>query len=569
MSKRFINGYEFTSMVEAGARLLKVNVDTVNGLNVFPVPDGDTGTNMNMTITSGVEHLRKSAGEHIGKTSEVLSKGLLMGARGNSGVILSQLFRGFAKSVHAFDKITVQQFAAALQSGVDTAYAAVVRPVEGTILTVSREAAKHAAYMAKRTDDITEFMIEVHEKAKEALARTPDLLPVLKQVGVVDSGGQGLVFIYEGFVRSLTGQEQAGDEQELASVSGRAPKVDYTPIPVDLSEKRMVDKAQAQLATEDIEFPYDMEFFILRTPGAPEFVEASFRAELEKTGDSILIITDDDVVKVHVHSKAPGEVLNLALPFGELTRFHIENMRETHRGILEEEPEEAAEETVEEPELKPYGMVAVAAGEGITEILQSLGVDYVLSGGQTMNPSTEDLLQAVQSVQAERVFIFPNNSNIILAAEQAKELAEKEIIVVPTKTIPQGMAAVLAFQEHQAADENLAAMTQAFKQVRSGQITESIRDTQMDDVDIRKGDYIGILENKIVSSTDDIVQTGQRLIDRLIESGDEIVTILTGAGADQQQTDALLQYVEEQYPQVEVEVHAGGQPVYHYLFSAE
>ena len=583
MSKRFIDGLEFSRMSESGARMLKANADKVNGLNVFPVPDGDTGTNMSMTITSGIEQLRKHPSAHIGKSAETFSKGLLMGARGNSGVILSQLLRGFAKSVQPYDKINAQQFAAALQKGVDTAYQAVVRPVEGTILTVSREAAKHAVAMAKRTDDLGELMREVLEKAKEVLARTPDMLPVLKQVGVVDSGGQGLVFIYEGFSRFLNGEEQVPETEEEASetVSVTVPRTGKA----DAAEAAGAAPARAQLnmSTEEIEFPYDMEFFILPRPDSPPFVEADFRRALAENGDSILIIADDDAIKVHVHTKRPGDVLNLALPYGELTRFHLENMKETHRHIIEdygekgadanpgEETGDGTEENAQEQQgyRKPYGIVAVAAGQGITDILESLGVDCVLSGGQTMNPSTEDLLQAINSVKAERVFVLPNNSNIIMAAEQAKSLSDKEVMVVPTRTIPQGIAAALAFQEHLGAEENLEAMTRAAKQVRSGQITESIRDTNMDELEIRKGDYIGILENKIVCADPNLILTGQRLLDHLIESGDEVVTILTGQLADEAATKAMLDYVQEQYPGVEIEVHHGGQPVYHYLFSAE
>lgn len=568
MSKRFINGNDLVSMVAAGAAILKSQVETVNSLNVFPVPDGDTGTNMNMTITAGVEYLRKKPEQSIGACAETLSKGLLMGARGNSGVILSQLFRGFAKAVHDQEEINATQFAAALQQGVETAYQAVVKPVEGTILTVSREAAKHAVSIARRTSDIGQLMLEVYNKAQEALAKTPDQLPILKQVGVVDSGGQGLVFIYEGFVKALLG-ETADIDVEMSATAA-----------ILSSEQQAIlaefEMAQTKLATEDIEFPYDMEFFI-QLSGEREYVEEVFRNQLALNGDSILLIHDGDVVKVHVHSRAPGEVLNEAMRYGELTRFHIENMKETHRSILDNAASadeldglsgEAGQEE-EMVELKPYGFVAVAAGEGITNILYSLGVDVVLSGGQTMNPSTEDILHAVANVPAETVFVLPNNSNIILAAEQARELSEQAIIVIPSKTIPQGMASLLAFQQSASASDNERMMVQMIKHVKSGQVTLSIRDTEMDGVQIRKGEHIGILDNRIVSSTGDIVATVTALIDAMVADDEEIVTILAGEDSDPAITEQLIAYIEDKYPSVEVEAHQGDQPVYHYIISAE
>jgi hypothetical protein len=571
LSKRFIDGREFADMIAAGARVLSAQAETVNGLNVFPVPDGDTGTNMKMTVSAGLEHLRSRADAHAGRCAEALAKGLLMGARGNSGVILSQLFRGFAKSAQAHATLGVQEFAAALQQGVDTAYQAVVKPVEGTILTVSREAAKHAQQAARQTDDLARLMKEVHHKACEALARTPEQLPILKQVGVVDSGGQGLVFLYEGFARYLAGEtpseaEEAADAPQ-ASVSTKTEPDQDKPVK---SVLHTPDKAQTRLNPDEIEFPYDLEFFIRLRSDGPRFDEEAFRRELALNGDSILIIPDEEIVKVHVHTRMPGDVLNLAMTFGELSGFHLENMRETHRGILQESQGEAGDEPPHAPEpMKRFGLVAVAAGQGIMEILNSLGVDEVLSGGQTMNPSTEDLLQSIERVRAECVFVFPNNSNIILAAEQAKTLSDKEVVVVPTKSIPQGIAAALAFREQADKEANYEAMLRAIQSTRSGQITVSIRDTEMDGVTIRKGDYLGIVDNRIVSASDHLVEVGRTLLDHLIENGEEVITILTGEQADDVSTDALVRYVEERYPQAEVEIHAGGQPVYHYLFSAE
>lgn len=595
LSKRFINGYDLTNMVSAGAAVLKSQVETVNSLNVFPVPDGDTGTNMNMTISAGVEHLQKKAEQSIGQCAEILSKGLLMGARGNSGVILSQLFRGFAKAVQDQEEINTTQFAAALQQGVDTAYQAVVKPVEGTILTVSREAAKHAVSIARRTNDLEQLMREVYQKAQEALNKTPEQLPILKQVGVVDSGGQGLVFIYEGFVKALSGEAVSG-AMERSNAAVLAEDQTRPEAPIQRALIAEYDKAQAKLATEDIEFPYDMEFFIQLTERTRSiFVEEKFRNQLALNGDSILIIQDDDVVKVHVHSRAPGDVLNQAMQYGELSRFHIENMKETHRGLLDDEPDNGGldhkaqaiaadseadisdepEERVEKPaageqsELKRYGFVAVAAGEGVTDIFYSLGVDSVLSGGQTMNPSTEDIVQAVSSVAAETVFVFPNNSNIILAAEQARELSDKQVIVIPSKTIPQGMSALLAFQESLPSQDNETTMKETLQHVKSGQITSSIRDTTMDDVSIKKGDFIGILDNRIVSSTAELVETARSLLDAMLTDDEEIVTILAGEDADSAVTEHLIAHIEEQYPNIEVEAHQGDQPVYHYIISAE
>lgn len=575
LNKRLLTGSDFAAMVISAGRTLHANVNTVNNLNVFPVPDGDTGTNMNMTLSSGVEQVRNKPSSHIGKCAEILSKGLLMGARGNSGVIMSQLFRGFAKSVAAYEEITTAQFAAALQQGVDTAYQAVVKPVEGTILTVSREAAKHALTAARRTDDHVEFMREVLAKAKEALSKTPDLLPVLKQVGVVDSGGQGLVFVYEGFLSALL-----NDERELL-LEATKPATETKPAssqqPTE-AVRHMFDQAQKKLATEDIEFLYDMEFFInisdRKVPGTT-FDAEKFRKQLQEIGDSILVIPDDEVVKVHVHTKAPGDVLNMAIRYGELNKFHLENMRDQHRNILDAPGHDAMEESnghgeVDEPAArKRYGMVAVAAGEGITEIFESLGVDVVLSGGQTMNPSTEDIVQAIERVGADQVFVLPNNSNIIMAAQQARDLLDVGVIVIPSKTIPQGMAAILAFQEDAEAERNEQLMLDAVRAVRSGAVTNAVRDTTIDDVEIKEHDMLGILDNKIVVSTPSLEETCRALIGRMIVNGDEVLTILVGAEADPETTERLAAYVAEAYPDVEVERLAGGQPVYHYLFSAE
>lgn len=594
MSKRSINGTDFTAMVLAGADKLQQHAEHVNSLNVFPVPDGDTGTNMNLTMTAGANELKKNNTTSVGQCAGVLSKGLLMGARGNSGVILSQLFRGFSRYAAQHDELNTQQFVAALQTGVDAAYKAVVKPVEGTILTVAKEAARHAVYYARRTTDVVELMTEVLAKAKEALAYTPEQLPVLKQVGVVDSGGQGLVYIYEGFHQHLTNGSTTGLSE---SVQGQthtpvapAPKPVLTKPESELFSVQ--SSAQSQLSTEDIEFLYDMEFFINRQLGVnvrTNFDEEAFRKALSVNGDSIIVISDDETIKVHVHSKAPGEVMNLALLYGEITQIHILNMREQHRDLLTagmdiapmpdvfaDMPNEksAVQMSPAEPpadDLAPYGFIAVSSGAGIADIFKSLGVDVVLAGGQTMNPSTEDFVNAISSISAKHVYILPNNSNIVLAAQQAKDLleGEREITVIPSKSIPQGIAAAFAFQEEDAVETNSENMLEAISHVKSGQVTNAVRDTSFDELEIKSGQFIGISNSKIVAAADDLLAASQALLSNMLENGDEIVTILIGAETESEATDSLSEWLEETYPNVEVEIHEGGQPLYYYLFSVE
>ncbi|MEF2964537.1 DAK2 domain-containing protein [Paenibacillus sp. M1] len=589
MSKRSLNGTDFTAMVLAGAQRLAQHAEHVNSLNVFPVPDGDTGTNMNLTMTAGVTELKNNGTGGLGSRAGVLSKGLLMGARGNSGVILSQLFRGFGRYAASYEELNTVHFAAALQSGVDTAYKAVVKPVEGTILTVAKEAAKHAVFYARRTTDVTELMTEVLAKAKEALAGTPELLPVLKQVGVVDSGGQGLVYIYEGFLEYLTGKMQPHEPvQGQASVPAASvhPQGNQS-----AAEPAHSVSAQAKLETEDIEFLYDMEFFINRKLGEgpnSSFDEDVFRKALSQNGDSIIVIADDEIIKVHVHSKAPGEVLNLALRFGEITQIHILNMREQHRDLLTAgmdgapmpelfadipaEPERPADPAqLPADELAPYGFIAVASGQGISDIFKSLGVDVVLSGGQTMNPSTEDFVKAIHSISAQHIFVLPNNSNIVLAAQQARDLLEGErsVTVIPSKSIPQGIAAAFAFQEEESVESNEASMVNAVQHVRTGQVTYAVRDTVFDDLEITAGNYIGIADSKIVSTEEGLLETSKGLLAKMLAGGDEIVTILEGEEASAQITESLAAWIREVYPDAEVEIHSGGQPIYYYLFSVE
>lgn len=519
-------------------------------------------------------------------------KGFINGRSGNSGVILSQLFRGFSRSAAQHEELNTQQFAAALQNGVEAAYKAVVKPVEGTILTVAKEAARHAVYYARRTTDVTELMTEVLAKAKEALAYTPEQLPVLKQVGVVDSGGQGLVYIYEGFHQHLT----SGSSGVTESLKGQ-PQASAVPAQVPVLKKPESDlssvqsSAQSQLSTEDIEFLYDMEFFINRQLGTvrTDFNEESFRKALSVNGDSIIVISDDETIKVHVHSKSPGEVLNLALLYGEITQIHILNMREQHRDLLTagmdiapmpdvfadmpNEKSHVQSSPAEPPadDLAPYGFIAVSSGAGIADIFKSLGVDVVLAGGQTMNPSTEDFVNAISSISAKHVYILPNNSNIVLAAQQAKDLleGEREITVIPSKSIPQGIAAAFAFQEEDSVETNSGNMLEAISQVKSGQVTNAVRDTSFDDLEIKSGQFIGISNSKIVAAADDLLAASQALLTNMLENGDEIVTILIGAETDPETTDSLSEWLDEAYPNVEVEIHEGGQPLYYYLFSVE
>lgn len=574
LGKRFsrLTGTDFIRMVFTAARYLHDHVNHVNALNVFPVPDGDTGTNMNLTMTSGVEELSKKQTNHIGQAAETLSKGLLMGARGNSGVILSQLFRGFAKSVQSYEEINAQQFAAALQQGVDTAYKAVVKPVEGTILTVAKDAAKHAMQNARRAADVTALMEETYAAGKQSLARTPELLPVLKQVGVVDAGGQGLMFLYEGFLAALTDDAVV----PAHAFTGQSVAREENHVPAGRS-------AQSHISAEEIEFGYCTEFMVkLDQTRSKGFEETAFRDALTKFGDSLLVVADDELVKVHIHAEFPGEVMNYAMKYGELIKIKIENMREQHGHIVMHDDEAYAQAwgvsntAQEQPAAavkhsKPSGMVAVAIGDGISKILSSLGVDQIISGGQTMNPSTEDIVTAIRNVQAKTVYVLPNNSNIVLAAQQAVELVEdKEVIVIPTKTIPQGIAAALSYQSGAESDaSNAEAMNRAVRQVKSGQVTNAVRDTSIDGIDIKEGDFIGIQDGQIVASCPDIVDACRKLLDSMLAEGGDLVTILAGSDASEDDTESLTAYLADAYPDAETEIHAGGQPVYAYLFGVE
>ncbi|MBU5359885.1 DAK2 domain-containing protein [Enterococcus raffinosus] len=555
-----ISASQFQEMVEAGAKRLQVNAEYVNSLNVFPVPDGDTGTNMNLSMTSGATAVVNSASDKVGELANVLAKGLLMGARGNSGVILSQLFRGFSKAILDVDTLNAEDLAKALVHGVETAYKAVMKPVEGTILTVARESAKAGERKARQTDDVVEVMSAVVKYGKKALDKTPDMLPVLKEVGVVDSGGQGLLFIYEGFLNALNGEFQADDT--------------YEPSPAEMDEMVNAEhhrSVQGQLATEDIKFGYCTEIMVRLGEGPTvdsNFDYDTFRNYLDGIGDSLLVVNDDEIVKVHVHTEHPGEVMNYGQKFGALIKVKVDNMRLQHETILEHD-EEVAEFEAAPAERKPYAVIAIAAGEGVQELFKSLGAAYVISGGQTMNPSTEDILKAIKEVNADQVIVLPNNKNIFMAADQAAEVAEVPVAVVPSKTVSQGMTAMLAFNGEQSLEENKTAMTEMLDSVVSGQITNAIRDTAIDGVEIHEGDYLGMVDGKIILSEADKYQATLDTLNKMISEDIEIITIIVGEEGTQAEAEKLSEAIEASYPDLEVEIHEGKQPVYPYLLSAE
>ena len=555
-----ISASQFQEMVEAGAKRLQVNAEYVNSLNDFPVPDGDTGTNMNLSMTSGATAVVNSASDKVGELANVLAKGLLMGARGNSGVILSQLFRGFSKAILDVDTLNAEDLAKALVHGVETAYKAVMKPVEGTILTVARESAKAGERKARQTDDVVEVMSAVVKYGKKALDKTPDMLPVLKEVGVVDSGGQGLLFIYEGFLNALNGEFQADDT--------------YEPSPAEMDEMVNAEhhrSVQGQLATEDIKFGYCTEIMVRLGEGPTvdsNFDYDTFRNYLDGIGDSLLVVNDDEIVKVHVHTEHPGEVMNYGQKFGALIKVKVDNMRLQHETILEHD-EEVAEFEAAPTERKPYAMIAIAAGEGVQELFKSLGAAYVISGGQTMNPSTEDILKAIKEVNADQVIILPNNKNIFMAADQAAEVADVPVAVVPSKTVSQGMTAMLAFNGEQSLEENKTAMTEMLDSVVSGQITNAIRDTAIDGVEIHEGDYLGMVDGKIILSEADKYQATLDTLNKMISEDIEIITIVVGEEGTQAEAEKLSEAIEASYPDLEVEIHEGKQPVYPYLLSAE
>ncbi|WP_144469871.1 DAK2 domain-containing protein [Bacillus pumilus] len=559
MSIRNLDGRSFAKMILAGAHHLSQNAQIVDALNVFPVPDGDTGTNMNLSMTSGAKAVEETNTDHIGKVGVALSKGLLMGARGNSGVILSQLFRGFSKQIEQKEMIDAKEFALALQAGVDTAYKAVMKPIEGTILTVAKDAAKKAVAVSATENDIDRVLELTIEEARASLDRTPDLLPVLKEVGVVDSGGKGLLCVYEGFLASLRGEELPSKMASLPTLK-------------ELVSAEHHKSAQSHMNTEDIEFGYCTEFMVKYEEDKQSFDENAFREDLSEFGDSLLVVSDETLAKVHIHAEQPGDVLSYAQRYGSLINMKIENMREQHSSIVNQEKEHAPAATPKASaaaEKQRFGVVSVAMGEGIADLFKSIGASVVIEGGQTMNPSTEDIVTAIESVHAETVFILPNNSNIVMAAKQAATVSNREVVVIPTKTVPQGMSALLSLNEAASNEDNEAAMLDAIDNVKSGQITFAVRDTQIDGIDIAKGDYMGLYNGKITLTAKNQLDAAKELLTKMVTEDDEIVTIIKGEDASSEEMDELEAFIEETFEDIEVEVHDGKQPLYSYILAVE
>ena len=546
----------FQEMVQAGATRLNKQAEYVNSLNVFPVPDGDTGTNMGMTIENGAKEVSDRSASTVGEAAGIFAKGLLMGARGNSGVITSQLFRGFSQSVKDKEELDGAALAAAFQSGVEVAYKAVMKPVEGTILTVSRGAAIGAKKKAESTNDAVEVMRAALEGAKTALAKTPDMLPVLKEVGVVDSGGQGLVFIYEGFLSALTGEFIASEE--------------FQATPATMSEMINAEHHKSvagHVATEDIKFGYCTEIMVALKQGptyVKDFDYDEFRNYLNNLGDSLLVVNDDEIVKVHVHTEDPGLVMQEGLKYGSLVKVKVDNMRNQHEAQVEKEERQA--KPVEE---KEYAIIAVVAGDGLADIFKAQGVDYIISGGQTMNPSTEDFVKAVEELNARNIIILPNNKNILMAAQSAAEVIEQPAAVVETKTIPQGLTSLLAFDESKSIEENYERMSASLGDVVSGSVTTAVRDTTIDGLEIHENDNLGMVDGKIVVSNPDMMETLEETFAHMLDEDSEIVTIYVGEDGSEDLANELAQALAEKYEDVEVEIHQGGQPVYPYLFSVE
>ncbi|MDO5359940.1 MAG: DAK2 domain-containing protein [Jeotgalicoccus sp.] len=544
-----MDGLMFRRMILSGARNLKKNADYVDSLNVFPVPDGDTGTNMNLSMSSGAAEVEPLDDTHIGNVGKHFSKGLLMGARGNSGVILSQLFRGFSKAIETKDEIRADEFIEALKQGVNTAYKAVMKPVEGTILTVAKDAGKKAEEFNESNASVIDVMTATLEEAKASLKRTPDLLPVLKEVGVVDSGGQGLVYVYEGFLSALTGEEIAEDAAEADS-----PVIDDHDHENDFNDF---------MSVEDIEFGYCTEFMVRFEDGKREFKEDEFRNEMSGFGDSLLVINDDEIVKVHVHTETPGEAFTYAATYGELIKMKVENMREQFRtvhGDINHAAEKQAYDTA---------IITVSSGEGINELFKSIGVTHVINGGQTMNPATEDIVNVIKGEDVKQVIILPNNKNIIMAAEQAAEVLEIPAAVVASTSIPEGLASMLSFNPEASLEDNKKAMSESLEHVQTGQVTYSVRDTKIDGVDIKKDQHMGIAEGKIITASDSRVDTLNTLISKMIDEDTEIITILIGEGGTEEEVEAVIEDIEGTHEDVEFEIHNGAQPVYSYLISVE
>lgn len=560
-----INSKLLARMFLAGAKNLDSKKDWINELNVFPVPDGDTGTNMTMTIMSAAKEVSSLTNPTMAELAKAISSGSLRGARGNSGVILSQLFRGFCKVIKEYDEIDVTILCEACQKAVETAYKAVMKPKEGTILTVAKGAAEKALELSDDTGDVVTFVEEVIKQAEYVLDQTPEMLPVLKQAGVVDSGGQGLVQVLKGAYDALIGKE-----------------IDYT------IEGASTGAAPAKISAEteaEIKFGYCTEFIIVLNAPMSDNEEHAYKAFLESIGDSIVVVADDEIVKTHVHTNDPGLALQKALTFGSLSKIKIDNMREEHQEKLikdsqklaaqqkaEEEAYEAAqaEEKTNNMPAKEMGFVSVSIGEGMNEVFRGLGVDYLIEGGQTMNPSTEDMLNAIEHVNAKTVFILPNNKNIIMAANQAVDLVEdKQIIVIPTKTIPQGITALVNYIPDHSAEENKEQMMAEIENVKTGQVTYAVRDTEIDGKTIKQNDFMGIGDKSILSVGTDLRATTLEMVDAMVDEDSAIVSIYFGSDSDEDSANELAAAIEEKYPDVEVEVNDGGQPIYYYVISVE
>lgn len=548
-----INGKLFADMIIQGAQNLSNNADLVDSLNVYPVPDGDTGTNMNLTITSGREEVENNLSQSIGELGKTFSKGLLMGARGNSGVILSQLFRGFCKNIETENEINAQQLASSFQAGVDTAYKAVMKPVEGTILTVAKDAAKAAVNKAEETDDCVEVMEYTIAEAEKSLNNTPNLLAVLKEVGVVDSGGKGLLCVYEGFLKGLTGQTIEVKKEKLNTEELVHEEHDFHGV----------------INTEDIKYGYCTEMMVRFGKDKREFDEQTFRTDMSHFGDSLLVINDDEIVKVHVHTETPGDVFNYGQEYGELIKLKVENMREQHREVIRKEKQNHHADQQEESKTVETAIIAISMGDGISELFTSMGATHIISGGQTMNPSTEDIVKVIEQSQCKRAIILPNNKNIRMSSDQAATLVEADTVVIPTTSIPQGIAALFQYDPSSSLEDNQSHMTTALDSVKSGSVTFAVRDTKIDGVEIKKGEFMGLSESKIVTSNDDEFATITGLLKAMLNEDSEILTIIAGEDANTETSDKLVAWVESEYPDVEVEEHDGGQPIYQYLFSVE
>ena len=539
-------------MVRVATHRLGRNAEFINSLNVFPVPDGDTGTNMNLTIESGAKAVAQNTSNSVGDLTESLAKGMLMGARGNSGVISSQLFRGVYKATQGMKTLNAQELANAFSNGVATAYKAVMKPVEGTILTVARIGAQEGANKANETDDVEEVMKAIVEGAKKALKTTPDLLPVLKQVGVVDSGGQGLLFIYEGFLEGLLGEEFADryqpDEGEMDEM-------------INAMHHQSV---QSQLSTQDIANGYCTEIMVDLTADVPNkktFNLDEFRDHLSKLGDSLLAVSDDEVAKVHVHTEHPAAIFAYGSQFGQLGKIKIDNMRIQHETIVNNSEEN--QENVD------FAVIAVASGNGIRKLFESEGVNRIISGGQTMNPSTQDIIDSIKKSGAKKAIVMPNNGNIIMAAKQAAEVSGIPVGIVPTKTISQGLTAMLSFDPDDSLDDNVANMTDALDTVVSGEVTKANRDTKINEIEIHQDDYLGIIDGEIKVAKTDIITAASSMIEKMLDEDSEIVTVMFGRDSNKKEAQKLIDAVKEKHDDLEFELHDGGQPVYNFLISVE